>query len=157
MLSSLATDQYAARLLATSSDATDNGLGNTDVEFAAHEVIQEKQRLGTLRQNVIDTHRHQIDADRLMNTGGESNLELSADTVGRGNQNGFTVAASLQIEKRAKTANAGEQSRHFGFLGNAADATHQLIARLDADTRSGVGHCSLFGQRIIVRSVLIWR
>src|SRR5687767_3702145 len=155
MLGGFAADQYAARLPATVGDAANHSLGDTDVEFAANEIIQEKQRLSTLGQNIVDTHGHQIDAYCLMNTGRESNLKLGADTVGRGYKNGFTVAASLQIEKRAKTANAGQQSRQFGFLGNAADATHQLIARLDADTRSGVGHCSLFGQRIIVHSVLI--
>src|SRR5918999_547096 len=96
MFSGLTADQYAARLAATFSDAADHRLGDTDIEFAANKVIQEKQRFGRLRQNIVDAHRHKIDAHRIVNAGGEGDLELGAHAVGRGHQDRLTIAASFQ-------------------------------------------------------------
>src|SRR5918994_4293215 len=106
MFSGLAADQHAARLPATLSDAADYRLSDLDIEFAAYKVIQEEQRLGALRQNIVHAHRDKIDSDRIMNPGGKSDFELRADAVGRGHQDRLTVAATLQIEERAKAADA---------------------------------------------------
>ena len=62
-LGGLAADQRAAGLFAARGDALDHVGGGVDVELAAGEVVEEEQRLGALHQDVVDAHRHQVDAD----------------------------------------------------------------------------------------------
>ena len=40
--------------------------GDVDVELAAGEVVEEEERLGALHEDVVDAHRHEIDADRVV-------------------------------------------------------------------------------------------
>src|SRR4051794_32208952 len=60
-LSRLATDQRAARLHASFSDAFDDLCGLIDVELAGGKVIQEEERLRSLAKNVVHAHRDQVD------------------------------------------------------------------------------------------------
>ena len=49
-------------------------LGHTNVQFATCKVVQEVQSLGTMTHDVIDTHRHQVDAHSVVTTTRLSNL-----------------------------------------------------------------------------------
>ena len=82
MLGRLAADQRAAGLLAAARDALDDLAGDGDVELAAGEVVEEEQRLGALDQDVVDAHRDEVDADRVVAVERERELELGADAVG---------------------------------------------------------------------------
>jgi hypothetical protein len=42
--------------------AIDRG-GGVDVEAAGGEVVEEEQRLGALADEVVDAHRHEVDAE----------------------------------------------------------------------------------------------
>ena len=66
MLGGLAADQRAARLLAAGRDALDDVGGDRDVEPLADVVVEEEQRLGALHQDVVDAHRDEVDADRVV-------------------------------------------------------------------------------------------
>ena len=53
---------------------------------AGGEIIEEEQRLGALHHQIVDAHRHQVDADRVVPPGLDRELQLGADAVGGGDQ-----------------------------------------------------------------------
>ena len=65
-LGGLAADQRAAGLPAALGDAGDHARGDVDVERAGREVVEEEQRLGAGDEHVVDAHRDEIDADRVV-------------------------------------------------------------------------------------------
>src|SRR4030095_9732594 len=88
VLGGFAADQRAPRLSTTRGDAAHHRLGDFDIELAAHEVVKKKQRLSALSKNIVHAHRHQIDADGVVNSSHESDLEFCSDSVRRRNQYG---------------------------------------------------------------------
>src|SRR3954468_233446 len=82
----LAAYESTACPLATGGDTLDDLRGSCNVKFPAGEVIQKEQRFGTLHQNIVHTHRDQVDADRVMAVQLECQFQLRADAVGTGNQ-----------------------------------------------------------------------
>ena len=62
----LAADQGAAGLVAARGDAGDHLARLARIQPAGGEVVEEEQRFGALHHDVVDAHRHQIDADRVM-------------------------------------------------------------------------------------------
>ena len=52
----------------------------TNIELRRSEVIQEKQRLSTMRKNVVDTHGHKVNANRRVVPDGLGHLELGPHT-----------------------------------------------------------------------------
>src|SRR3546814_2152472 len=70
-------------------------------QAAAAEIIEEDERLRALHDKVVDAHRHQVDADRVVLAGENRDLELGADPIGRGNQQWVAVAGGLQEIGRA--------------------------------------------------------
>ena len=77
------------------------------VELAAGEVVEEEQRLGALREQVVDAHGDEIDADGGVPAGLDGDLELGADAVVGGNQDRVREAGRLEIEQRAEAAEIG--------------------------------------------------
>ena len=63
-------------------DAGEHLARGADIEPAGREVVEEEQRLGALHDEVVDAHRDEVDADRLVPAGGDRDLELGADPVG---------------------------------------------------------------------------
>ena len=94
-LGGLAADQRAAGLLAAVGDAGDHPLGDADVELAGGEVVEEEQRLGAGHGHVVDAHRDQVDADRVVAPGQERELQLGADAVGARHQQRLAVARGM--------------------------------------------------------------
>ncbi len=112
--------------------------GDSDVELLADVVVEEEQRLGTLDQDVVDAHRDQIDADRVVPAEREGELELGAHAIGAGDQDRFAVTLR-QLDERAEAADAGE---HFGAqraLRVRLDRLDQRVARIDVDAGLAVG------------------
>ncbi len=90
------------------------------IEPAAGEVVEEKQRLSALHQDIVDTHGHEIDADGVMALELFCQQQLGADAVGAGDQYGLFVATGRQGEKTAKATQAGEHLRSQLCAGSAA-------------------------------------
>ena len=97
-------------MLASGGDALDDVGGDADVEALADEVVEEEQRLGALHQDVVDAHRDEIDADRVVPVERERELQLRADAVGAGDEHRLAVALR-QLDQRAESADAGEHFR----------------------------------------------
>ena len=96
--SRLAADQGCSSLLAAFCDAFDHSGRGHDVQLAGGEVVEEHQRLGTLGQQVIDAHAHQIDADCVMPSGFNGDLQLGADAVRGRDQQGINKTCRLEIK-----------------------------------------------------------
>jgi hypothetical protein len=133
-----AADQGAAGLFAAGGDALDDGGGGRHVQLAAGKIVEEEQRLGALHQDVVDAHRDQVDADRVMTVQLESQLELGADAVGTGDQHGL-LELLADLEQRAETADTAEHAFAHGALGKGLDRFDQGVAGIDIDTGVAVG------------------
>ena len=83
-----------------------------DVELAGREVVEEEQRLGALHDDVVDAHRDEVDADRVVDAGLERDLELGADAVGAGDQDRVLEARRLEVEQPAEAAQAAHHPAH---------------------------------------------
>ena len=110
-LGRLAADQRAAGLPAALGDAGDHAARALHVELAAGEVVEEEQRLGALRQQVVDAHGDEVDADGVVPAGVDGDLELGADAVVGGDQDGVHEARRLEVEQRAEAAEVGAGAR----------------------------------------------
>ena len=120
-LGGFTADQGAAGFPAPLGYAGNDGCGGLRIEFAAGKIVQKEQRLRALHHEVVDRHRHQIDADAAMHAGFDGDLDLGADAIGCRDQNRVLEARGLQIEQAAETAD-------FGFgSGRAVARTIGLI------------------------------
>src|ERR1035437_6339387 len=88
---SFAADQRTTGLIKAERDAVDDFGSGGHVEFAAGKIIQEKQRLSTLYQNVVDAHADQVDADGVVNVEFKGKFQFGANTVRAGYQHRFLV------------------------------------------------------------------
>ena len=50
----------------TETNAFDDLPADRDVDLVGGEVVEEEERLGAVRENVVDAHRHQVDSDRVV-------------------------------------------------------------------------------------------
>ena len=64
----LASGELTARLLAAGDDALDHRVEDAFVDFPAGDVIQELHRSGAADDEVVDAHRDQVYADRVVAT-----------------------------------------------------------------------------------------
>jgi hypothetical protein len=141
-LGGFAANQRAAGLLAAGGDAFDHVGGLRHVQLAAGKIIQEEQRLGALHQNVVDAHRHQVDADGVVTVPVEGQLELGAHAIGAGHQHRFFVFLG-DFHQRAKAAQIAQHFRAHRPLGKRLDVFNQLVAGVDVHASVAVGEGSL--------------
>ena len=111
----------------TVGDASDDRLGDVDVELRGREIIEEEERPRPHRGDVVHAHRHEIDADGVMHPGRERDLELRPDAVGPAHQDRVD-------EPRRQPAEAGEAAhvrdhlRDARRLGEPGDAFDRAVA-----------------------------
>ncbi len=131
----LATDQRATGFPAAFRDAGHDRRGGLRIELAAGEIIQKEQRLGALDHEIVDRHRHQIDADAAMQAGLDRDLELGADTIGGGDQDRVGKARGLEVEQAAEAADFGIGAGARGGANHRLDHIDQPVAGIDVDAR----------------------
>ncbi|MGF6655670.1 hypothetical protein OKW34_006260 [Paraburkholderia youngii] len=125
-----AADQRAARQLAAVCNALHDGRRRADIELAAGEIVEEKQRLGALHEDVVDAHRDQILADRVVLVQLERETQLGADAVGAGHEHRFLVLLR-HFEQRAESTDAAQHAVAQGLLGKGLDGVDEGVARID--------------------------
>ena len=133
MLGGFTADECATGLLAARGDALDDLARHRHVEPLANVIVEEEQRLGALDQDVVDAHRDQVHADGVVAVEREGKFELGPDPVGAGDQHRFAIALG-QLDQRAEPADAGQDLRAQGTLGEWLDLLDQGIARIDVHT-----------------------
>jgi len=134
----LATDQRAARLAATFGNAGDDARGGRDIQLSGREIIQENHRLSPLDHQVVDAHGDKVDADGIVDAGGQRDLQFRADPVGRGDHQRVAVTGGGRIEESAEPAQRGIGAGPHGAAGQRLDGLDQFLARVDVDTGGAV-------------------
>src|SRR6185503_1742349 len=124
----LSTDQRTSRLRAPFCDALHDSSRRVFVKLAGSKIIQEKQRLGALNDNVVDAHRHQVNADGVIKAALDRDLHLCADAIVGGDQDRVDEPRRLEIEQSAETAKLRARSRTSSGSGERADSVHDPIA-----------------------------
>src|SRR5690606_25007894 len=76
-----AADQRTAGQLAALADTLNHAGGGIDIKFAGGVVVEEKQRLGATDDQVVDTHRHQVDADSVVVVVVHGQAQLGANAI----------------------------------------------------------------------------
>jgi hypothetical protein len=130
-----AADQRAAGFPAAFGDARDDRGGGLGIELAAGEIVQKEQRLGALHHEIVDRHRHQVDADAAMQAGLDRDLDLGADAVGGRDQHRVLEAGGLEIEQPAEPADFGVGAGAGGGANHRLDEIDQTVAGIDIDAR----------------------
>ena len=133
-LGGLATDQGAAGLAAACRDARDDVTRRLHIELAGREIIKEKQWLGALNDQIVDAHRDEVDADRVVHPAFDCDHQLGADAVVGGNQNRVAIAGPLQVEQAAEATEIGIGAGTAGALDEGLDGLDQTIAGIDIHT-----------------------
>src|SRR5262249_52840879 len=80
-------DQSAPGLAAADPAAGNQRGDGSRFEAPTGIVIEKEKGLGTLHHQIVDTHRDQINADRIMATGFDCDFELGSEAIGGRNQN----------------------------------------------------------------------
>ena len=88
---------------------------------------------------IVDAHRHQVDADGVVTAGRSSHHGLGAHTVGGGHQHRVGVARRGGVEETPESAQAPHHTGPMGGRHRRSDATHRFLAGVDADPSGGVG------------------
>ena len=138
-LGGLAADQRAAGFPAGFRHTRNDGGRSFGIEFAAGKIVEKEQRLGALHHEIIDRHRHQVDADAAVQAGLDRDLDLGTDAVGRSNQHRIDKARGLQIEQSAKSADFSVCTRPRGGTYHRLDQVDQTVAGIDVDAGIRVG------------------
>ena len=137
-LGGLAPDQRAARLLAAGGNALDDLGRGRHVELAAGVVVEEEQRLGALGEYVVDAHRHEIDAYRVVAPDLQRELQLGAHPVGARDQHRLAVIAR-DLEQRPETPDAGEHAFAQRFPGERLDVFDEFVPGVEVHAGVAVG------------------
>src|SRR3954447_23385630 len=145
-LSRFAPDQRTTGLSATLSDRGHNRGRDVIVELPGRVIIQEKQRLGALHDEVVGAHRDKVDADRIMTPGVDRELELRPNAVIRGDQQRIGVASGLEIEESPEPAKLRVRARPGGGASERTDRPDESISSVDRHSCVGisqrlVAHC----------------
>ena len=136
-LGGLAADETASRHATPARDAAHEIGAAPYVEAAGCEVVEEEQRLGADRQEVVHAHRDEVDADGVVAIERERDPELRADAVGRGHEQRLAVAAR-QPRQRGEPAHACDDLGSARAACERTNAVDQAIARGDVDASGGV-------------------
>ena len=144
-----AANQRAARELTTSGNAAHDGRSRVHVQFAASEIVQEKQRLSALHQDVVHAHGHQVNAHGVMHLPLKSQPQLGAYAVGAADQHRLFVALGY-FKQGAKAADSSQHTLAHGFFSQRLDALNQGIACVNVNAgvfvgKGGLAHADEMG------------
>ena len=134
-----ATDERAARKLASFGNARDDRRGRFEVKLAARIIVEKEKRLGPLHDQIICAHRDQIDANPFVPPRFDGEFQLRADAVIGGNQQRISKACRAQIEKPAKTAKISRSSGPARGLGKRRYRADKGVASGDRYTSLSIG------------------
>ena len=76
------------------------------VEEPDRHVVEQEERLGTDAGEVVDEHRHEVDADGVVASSQARHLEFGADAVGRRDEDGLSTSSPRAAKSPAKRPNA---------------------------------------------------
>ena len=129
--------------MAGARHAFDELLDDVGIHAAQGQIIEEKERLGAEREDVVDAVIDQIGAHGGVHAHGRGDFELGADAIGAGDQHGLAPALQVEGEQRAERADAAEHAARKGARGHAANPFLGLIGAGDIHAGIGIAHANL--------------
>ena len=77
--------------MTTFGNTLDNLRGNLQIECSDSKIIKKTQRSSPADDDIVDTHGHKINADRVVLVTEMGDRQFGADAISRGDQDGFLV------------------------------------------------------------------
>ena len=102
VLRGLPTQQRAAGHLAAEGDPAADVGHPLRLHLTTGDVVEQEQRLGAAGDDVVDHHRDQIQADRVVHVHGLGDQQLRAHPVGGGGQHRVAVLRDVRRNRPAK-------------------------------------------------------
>ena len=133
-------DERAAGFAAGAAHAFHELLDHWRLELAHGQVVEEKERLGALHQDVVDAVIDQVAANGRMHAHGHGHFEFCADAIGARNQHRLFPFFVVQREQRAEAPDAAKDSGSKRAAGMMPDALLGFLGDGDIDTGIGVFH-----------------
>ena len=92
-----------------------------------------------LDEDIVDAHSNEIDADCVVLVQLLCELQLGADAIGPGDQDGLPEAVGRQCEHPAEAAEAGQHFRPVRLRDDRLYSLYERLAGVDIDARVFVG------------------
>jgi hypothetical protein len=143
-LGRLPADQGTAGLEAPCCDPGHHVDARPGRKLSGCEVVEKEQRLRSLNDEIVHGHRDEIDADRVVYVGFDGDLELGADAVIGGDEDGVVEPAGLEVEQAPETTDLGIGAGSSRGAHQGLDGLDERIARIDVDP------CARIGQRCLL-------
>ena len=121
------------------AEALDDLLDDRVFELAGGEVVEEEERVSALHGDVVDAVVDEVLADGVVDAELEGDLELGADAVGAGDEDGVGELLEVEREEAAEAADLAEDLAVEGLAGEHLDALLAAIGAGDVDAGVGVG------------------
>ena len=132
------SEQSALGLTTPLRDAFHDRLALVHIELRCRKVVQEEQRLGADSDDVVDAHRDQVDADRVVTLELEGQLQLGSYAVGSGDQDRVLDVARYRAQA-GKSAKGTEHVLRTSRLRERLDPFDELFTRLDVHSGVTIG------------------
>ena len=135
-----ATEQCCAGLTAAVTDSADKLFQQIRIVFAHGNVVKKKQRLCAKAQAVIHTHRHQINADRVVSLSMDRHLNFCAYTIGAGHKDRvFPLLFCVQAKQSGEATRQLHNARCKSLLHELRQLLHALLVQFEIDAGGTIG------------------
>ncbi len=121
-------------------EAADDLFDNGAFELAGGEIIEKEEGHSALYGDVVDAVVHQVGADGVVDAELEGDLELGADAVCAGDQDGVGVLCNVESEEAAEAADVAEDLLVECLLREIFDALLGAIPGGDVHASIGIAH-----------------
>ena len=143
MLRHLAAEQRAPGAPASFGDARDHLVDLLGHELADRDVVEEEQRLGALRGDVVDRHGDAVDADRVATVREPGDERLRAHAVGRRDEQRVAEALPVDREQPAEPTDVADDLGPERGPDVRLDELDRLLAGRDVDAGFRVGQLAI--------------
>ena len=137
-LGGFAADEGAIIFGATAREAGDEFGEDVGLQFAGADVIEEEKRFRAEDGDVVHAMVDEVLADGVVAVHGEGELELGADAVGAGDEDGLAVFFDVEGEEAAEAADLAEDFRAVRGREELRQRGFDAIAEVNVHTRAGV-------------------
>ena len=101
-LGGFTAEQCAPVIAACARHPSDDRLGDLRRQTSSRKVIQEKERLRALHQDVVDTMVHEIHTNGIVTPCHEGEFELRADAIGARHENRVAESGRFEVKEPAE-------------------------------------------------------
>ncbi len=126
-LSGFSADKRTLGLPASFGYAGDDISYQVEVHAADGQIIQKEKRPGSLDQDVVNTHGHQVDAHGIVLARQESDFELGTYSVCGAHKNWLLVAKVAEGIETAESSHIGDNTGVEGGFNERSNPVYQFI------------------------------